>query len=130
MLSGMFSVSEAEAAAIRAAYEQGGESAAAVELRRYFAASTALPRHGNTPAPLLGGSRCRCGQAGCHRIARPPHDQAGLLQPIAMITLLITDWVGLHVGRSTGQVAILSASRLLPVGSVASRGAQDFNRPR
>ena len=37
MLSGMFSVSEAEAAAIRAAYEQGGELAAAVELRRYFA---------------------------------------------------------------------------------------------
>jgi len=36
MLSGMFSVSEAEAAAIRAAYEQGGELAAAVELRRYF----------------------------------------------------------------------------------------------
>ena len=36
MLSGMFSVSEAEAAAIRAAYERGGELAAAVELRRYF----------------------------------------------------------------------------------------------
>jgi hypothetical protein len=36
MLSGMFSVSEAEAAAIRAAYEQRGELAAAVELRRYF----------------------------------------------------------------------------------------------
>jgi len=37
MLFGMFSVSEAEAAAIRAAYERGGELAAAVELRRYFA---------------------------------------------------------------------------------------------
>jgi hypothetical protein len=36
MLSGMFSVSEAEAAAIRAAYERGGELAAAVELRRHF----------------------------------------------------------------------------------------------
>jgi len=34
MLSGMFSVSEAEAAAIRAAYERDGELAAAVELRR------------------------------------------------------------------------------------------------
>ena len=36
MLSSMFSVTEAEAAAIRAAYEQGGELAAAVELRRHF----------------------------------------------------------------------------------------------
>jgi hypothetical protein len=36
MLSGMFSVSEAEAAAIRAAYERDGELAAAVELRRRF----------------------------------------------------------------------------------------------
>jgi hypothetical protein len=32
----MFMVSEAEAAAIRTAYEQGGELAAAVELRRLF----------------------------------------------------------------------------------------------
>lgn len=32
----MFSVSEAEAAAIRAAFDQGGEFAAAVELRRLF----------------------------------------------------------------------------------------------
>ena len=36
MLSSVFSVSEAEAAAIRAAYERGGELAAAVELRRRF----------------------------------------------------------------------------------------------
>jgi hypothetical protein len=32
----MFTVSDAEVAAIRAAYEQGGELAAAVELRRHF----------------------------------------------------------------------------------------------
>ena len=32
----MFAVTEAEAAAIRRAYEEGGEFAAAVELRRYF----------------------------------------------------------------------------------------------
>jgi hypothetical protein len=32
----MFMVSEAEAAAIRQAYEEGGEFAAAVELRRHF----------------------------------------------------------------------------------------------
>ena len=46
MLPGMFSVSEAVAAAIRAAYERGGELAAAVEVRRYFAGidSTAQAR--------------------------------------------------------------------------------------
>ena len=33
---GMFCVSEAEAATIRAAYEQGGELSAAIELRRLF----------------------------------------------------------------------------------------------
>jgi hypothetical protein len=36
----MFSVTEAEAAAIRAAFEQGGEFAAAVELCRLFPAIT------------------------------------------------------------------------------------------
>jgi hypothetical protein len=36
MLCGVFSVSEVEAAAIRAAYRQSGELAAAVELRRRF----------------------------------------------------------------------------------------------
>ena len=33
---GMFCVTEAEAAAIRTAYEQGGELSAAIELRRLF----------------------------------------------------------------------------------------------
>jgi hypothetical protein len=32
----MFAISEAEAAAIRAAFDQGGEMSAAVELRRLF----------------------------------------------------------------------------------------------
>ena len=36
MLSGMFAVTEAEAAAIRVAFERGGEFAAAIELRRLF----------------------------------------------------------------------------------------------
>jgi hypothetical protein len=36
MLSGMFVVSEADASAIRAAFDCGGEFAAAVELRRRF----------------------------------------------------------------------------------------------
>ena len=46
MLSSMFSVSDTEAAAIRAAYERGGELAAAVELRRRFPGieSTAVAR--------------------------------------------------------------------------------------
>jgi hypothetical protein len=34
--AGMFALTEAEAAAIRAAFEQGGEFAAAVELRQLF----------------------------------------------------------------------------------------------
>jgi hypothetical protein len=55
----MFIVTEAEAAAIRAAFEQRGELSAAVELRRLFPAIT-------EPAPvpelLPAGSRypCRC----------------------------------------------------------------------
>jgi hypothetical protein len=36
ILPGMFCVSESEAAAIRTAYEQGGELSAAIELRRLF----------------------------------------------------------------------------------------------
>jgi hypothetical protein len=42
----MFAISEAEAAAIRAVYEQRGEFAAAVELRRRFPGIT-----GAAPAP-------------------------------------------------------------------------------
>jgi hypothetical protein len=38
--AGMFVVTEAEAAAIRAVYEQSGEFSAAVELRRLFPAIT------------------------------------------------------------------------------------------
>jgi hypothetical protein len=40
MLSRMFVVSEAEAAAIRAAFNRGGEFSAAVELRRLFPGAT------------------------------------------------------------------------------------------
>jgi hypothetical protein len=36
MLWGMFTVSEADAAAIRAAFDRGGELSAVVELRRIF----------------------------------------------------------------------------------------------
>ena len=65
MLSGMFTVSEAEAAAIRAVYEQRGELAAAVEVRRHFPGifSTAQAREcariiaGWKPLPLRSGKR-------------------------------------------------------------------------
>jgi hypothetical protein len=40
ILPGMIVVTEAEATAIRAAFEQGGEFSAAVELRRLFPAIT------------------------------------------------------------------------------------------
>ena len=58
---GMFTVSEAEAADIRAVYEQRGELSAAVELRRRFPGifSTAQARQGNALALSQAGSRCR-----------------------------------------------------------------------
>ena len=40
ILPGMFCVTETEAAAIRPAYEQGGELSAAIELRRLFPSIT------------------------------------------------------------------------------------------
>jgi len=65
MLSGMFTVSDAEAAAIRVAYEQRGELAAAVELRHRFPGifSTAQAREcariiaGWKPLPLRSVKR-------------------------------------------------------------------------
>lgn len=63
MLSDMFSVSEAETATVRAVYEQRGELAAAVEVRRHFPGifSTAQAREcariiaGWKPLPLQLG---------------------------------------------------------------------------
>jgi hypothetical protein len=63
----MFMVTEADAAAIRAAYEQGGELAAAVELRRLFKGITdnekarACVRSivGWTPLPALPAKKVR-----------------------------------------------------------------------
>ena len=60
MLSTMFAVSEAQAAAIRSAFDEGGEFSAAIELRRIFPAVTgnATAREyarviaGRDPAPL------------------------------------------------------------------------------
>jgi hypothetical protein len=45
----MFVVTEADAAAIRAAYEQDGELSAAIELRRWFPGITDNERRGSAP---------------------------------------------------------------------------------
>ena len=55
---GMFVVSEAEAAAIRAVFQQRGEFAAAIELRRRFPGITDNRRRGSASAPSPAGSRC------------------------------------------------------------------------
>ena len=64
---GMFAITEAEAAAIRAAFEQTGELSAVVELRRLFPGITdnAQPREcvrtiaGWRPLPLRAVKRAR-----------------------------------------------------------------------
>jgi len=53
----MFSVSEAEDAAIRDAYERGDELAAAVELRRYVAGIDSTAKAGNSRALSPAGNR-------------------------------------------------------------------------
>ena len=53
----MFSVSEEEAAAIRAVFQQDGEMPAAVELRRHFPGITETRRRGNARVSSLVGSR-------------------------------------------------------------------------
>jgi len=52
MLLAMFVVTEADAAAIRAAFEQRGELSAAVELT--------MPRQGSVPGLSPAGSRWSC----------------------------------------------------------------------
>ena len=61
---GMFVVSEAEAAAIRTAFEQRGELSAAVELRRRFPGIIDNAQAGSARASSLAGSRCRCARLG------------------------------------------------------------------
>jgi hypothetical protein len=63
MLSPMFVVTEADAAAIRAVYEQKGELSAAVELCAGGSPASRTTRwRGNAPALSPGGSRARCGR--------------------------------------------------------------------
>jgi hypothetical protein len=54
IIPGMFCVSEAEAAAIRAAYEQGGELSAAIELRRLFPGITDNARAWECARTIIG----------------------------------------------------------------------------
>lgn len=65
MLPRMFVVTEAEAAAIRAAFDQGGEFAAAVELRRHFP-GIADNAQARTWARMIAGWKPR------HLPPRPP----------------------------------------------------------
>ena len=73
----MFVVTEAEAAAIRAVYEQRGEFSAAVELRRLFpsrdrhrAGPRLCPDHRRLEAPARPAAP---GDAGTPEETRPPH---------------------------------------------------------
>ena len=52
----MFCVSETEAAAIRAAYEQGGEFSAAIELRRLFPGITDSAKARECAQTIVGWS--------------------------------------------------------------------------
>jgi hypothetical protein len=58
MLPVMFVVTEEAAAAIRSAYEQGGELSVAIEVRRLFPGVTDNARRGNAPEPSPAGNRC------------------------------------------------------------------------
>ena len=55
----MFVVTEEDEAAIRAVYQQRGEFAAAVELRRLFPSITNNAQAREAPAPSPAGSRSR-----------------------------------------------------------------------
>jgi hypothetical protein len=93
----MFTVSEAEAAAIRAAFEQGGEFSAAVELRRLFP-----------------GSRTQCRGA---RV-RPDHRRVeaaagGYRPPLSTITQ--------RLDRERTPTALPVGQMLTATGSVAAK---------
>ena len=60
----MFVVTEAEAAVIRAVYEQNGEFSAAVELRRLFPAVTDTAQARACARTMPAGSPCRPAEPG------------------------------------------------------------------
>ena len=55
----MFVITEADAAAIRAVFDQQGELSAAIELRRRFRGSPTTRRRGRARGALPGGRRCQ-----------------------------------------------------------------------
>ena len=79
----MFCVSESEAAAIRTAFDEGGEFSAAVELRRIFPGilDNAKARYWAGPASSPAGSRCLplCRVPGMLDF---PHRRAALITPL------------------------------------------------
>ena len=75
MLPCMFVVSEEEAAAIRAAFEQGGEFAAAVELRRLFPGITDNSRARECARTIAGWKPLRLPPRPPARLRRPSRDK-------------------------------------------------------
>jgi hypothetical protein len=61
----MFMVSEEGAAAVRAAFDQGGELSATIELRRLFPGITDQAREGARPRPPLSARRRRSERNRC-----------------------------------------------------------------
>jgi hypothetical protein len=109
----MFVVTEADAAAIRTAYERDGELSAAIELRRRSLASPTTQRRRNAPGPLPGGSRCRrqCPVTRCRsrkgRSRRRILDRLKLVRGIG----LRREIAGRAVRRATQPACRLSARR-------------------
>jgi hypothetical protein len=72
----MFTVSEEEAAAIRAAFEQQSKLSAAIELRRLFPAVTDNVQARNVRASLPDGCRSRHEHPGCLAAGAESHSGA------------------------------------------------------
>ena len=119
----MFIVTEAEAAAIRAVYEQRGEFSAAVELRRLFpgitdtaqarACARTIAGWKPLPVPLRSGKRRDPQGSVAPRSAKLPQDLLSLKrQHPALIAGCGTSFLGPKLVASV-------SGRLLPMGSFA-----------
>jgi hypothetical protein len=75
MLGAMFAVSEQDAAAIRAAFEQGGEFAAAVELRRLFPGITDNAQARAHARTIAGWKPLALPRRQPTRLHQPPRDK-------------------------------------------------------
>jgi len=70
----MFVISEAEAAAIRATYEQRGEFSAAIELRQLFPGITDNAQARECVRTIVAGGGCASGYAPSDCESAPPAD--------------------------------------------------------